>query len=129
MTTNHNTYLNLAFHLAERNLGQTGLNPSVGSVVVKNNSVISSDVTSINGRPHSEFKALNKVTNCKGATLYTTLEPCTHYGKTPPCVNIIIKKKIKKVFYAFEDPDFRTHRKAKDILKKKGISTVCTLKK
>ena len=61
MTTNHNTYLNLAFHLAERNLGQTGLNPSVGSVVVKNNSVISSDVTSINGRPHSEFKALNKV--------------------------------------------------------------------
>jgi diaminohydroxyphosphoribosylaminopyrimidine deaminase/5-amino-6-(5-phosphoribosylamino)uracil reductase len=123
MKTNHNNYLNLAFHIAERNLGQTGLNPSVGSVIVRNDSVISSDVTSINGRPHSEFNALNKIHNCRGASLYTTLEPCTHFGKTPPCVNLIIKKGIKKVFYAFDDPDLRTYRKARDILKKKGIQT------
>ena len=93
MTTNHNHYLDLAFQLAEKNLGQTGLNPSVGCVVVKNNTVISSGVTSKNGRPHSEFNALNNLKNCSGSSLYTTLEPCSHHGKTPPCVNIIIKKK------------------------------------
>ena len=92
MTINHNYYLDLAFQLAESNLGHTGLNPSVGSILVKNDSVISTGVTSINGRPHSEFNALNKIKNCSGASLYTTLEPCTHQGKTPPCVNIIIKK-------------------------------------
>mgnify|MGYP001270684264 CR=1 FL=1 len=123
MTTNHKHtyYLNLAFQLAEKNLGHTGLNPSVGSIVVKNDSIISSGVTSLNGRPHSEFNALNKLKNSFGATLYTTLEPCTHYGRTPPCVNIIKKKKIKNVYYAFEDPDTRTHKKAKNVLKSKGI--------
>ena len=123
MTTNHNHYIDLAFQLAEKNLGQTRLNPSVGTIVVKNDAVISSAVTSCNGRPHSEYIALNKLKGCTGATLYTTMEPCTHYGKTPPCVNIIIKKKIKNVFYAFEDPDIRTFQKAKKILKKNGIKT------
>ena len=123
MTINHNYYLNLAFQLAERNLGQTRLNPSVGTVIVKKNSVLSSGVTSFQGRPHSEFNALNNLKNCSGASLYTTLEPCTHYGKTPPCINIITKKKIKNVYYAFEDPDIRTFRKAKKILSKKGIKT------
>ena len=121
MTTIHNYYLNLAFQLAEQNLGKTGLNPSVGSVIVKNNCIISSGVTSLRGRPHSEFNALNKLKNCSGATLYSTMEPCTHYGKTPPCTNIIIKKKIKQVYYAFDDPDNRTFKKAKKILNSKGI--------
>ena len=123
MKKNHSFYLNLAFQLAERNLGKTGLNPTVGSVVVKDFTVISSATTSINGRPHSEFNALNKIKNVVGATLYTTLEPCTHYGKTPPCTNIILKKKIKNVFYSFEDPDTRTFKKAKKILSSKGIKT------
>ena len=60
MTTNHKYYLDLAFQIAEKNLGKTKLNPSVGTVIVKNNSVISSGVTSINGRPHAEFNALKK---------------------------------------------------------------------
>tara|TARA_A100001015_G_scaffold313421_1_gene420622 strand:- start:575 stop:1648 length:1074 start_codon:yes stop_codon:yes gene_type:complete len=123
MTINHNHYIDLAFQIAEKNLGRTRLNPSVGTVIVKNNTVISSAVTSYNGRPHSEFNALNNLKDCKGASLYTTLEPCTHYAKTPPCINIIIKKKIKNVFYAFEDPDIRTFKKAKKFLKKKGIKT------
>ena len=123
MTTNHNYFLNLAFQLAEKNLGQTGLNPSVGSVVVKNNTVISSGITSLNGRPHAEFNALNNIKNCAGSTLYTSLEPCIHYGITPPCTNIIIKKKIKNVFYGLEDPDLRTFKKAKKILNIKGIKT------
>ncbi len=122
MTRNHNFYLNLAFQLAEKNLGHTKLNPSVGSVIVKNDTVISSGVTSMSGRPHSEYNALKNLKNCSGATLYTTLEPCTHYGKTPPCVDIIVRKKIKNVFYAFEDPDVRTFKKAKKILNNNGIS-------
>ena len=64
MTINHNHYLDLAFQLAEKNLGKTKLNPSVGLLVVKNDTVISSGVTSLNGRPHSEFNALNKLKNC-----------------------------------------------------------------
>ena len=123
MTINHNHFLNLAFHLAEKNLGQTRLNPSVGTVIVKNETVISSGATSSQGRPHSEYNALKNLKNCSGASLYTTLEPCTHYGKTPPCTNIIIKKKIKNVYYAFEDPDTRTFKKAKKVLSKKGIIT------
>ena len=123
MITNHNYYIDLAFQIAEKNLGRTRLNPSVGTVVVKNDTVISSAVTSTNGRPHSEFNALNNLKNCAGASLYTTLEPCTHYGETPPCTNIIIKKKIKNVFYAFEDPDIRTFKKAKKFLTQKGIKT------
>lgn len=130
MTKNHNYYLDLAFQLAEKNLGQTKLNPTVGSIVVKNGTVISSGVTSINGRPHSEYNALSKMKNCAGASLYTTLEPCTHHGKTPPCVDIIIKKRIKNVYYGFEDPDLRTFRKAKKIFKQNGIkSKLITSKK
>ena len=121
MTINHNFFLNLAFQLAEKNLGQTEKNPSVGSIVVKNNTVISSGLTSVTGRPHAEFNALDKIKNTKGSTLYTTLEPCAHQGKTSPCTNIIIKKKIENVYYAFEDPDKRTYKKAKKILLKKGI--------
>ena len=123
MTINHNLFLDLAFHLAERNLGQTKLNPSVGTVIVKNEAVISSGITSLHGKPHSEYNALKNLKNCSGASLYTTLEPCTHYGKTPPCTNIIIKRKIKNVYYAFEDPDTRTFKKAKKILSKKGVRT------
>ena len=123
MKINHNHFLDLAFHLAETNIGQTGTNPSVGCVVVKNGSIISSGVTSKKGRPHSEYNALNNLKNCAGASLYTTLEPCTHTGKTPPCVDIIIKKKIKNVFYAFEDPDVRTFKKAKKILNINGINS------
>ena len=107
MTTNHKFFLNLAFQIAEKNLGKTNQNPSVGSVVVKNNTVISSGITSVGGRPHAEFNALKDKNTFKGADLYTTLEPCTHYGFTPPCVNLIIKKKINNVFYSFEDPDKR----------------------
>ncbi len=123
MTTNHKFFLNLAFQIAEKNLGKTGKNPSVGSIVVKNNTVISSGVTSNNGRPHAEHNALSKVKDATGSTLYTSLEPCTHQGKTPPCTDIIIKKKIKNVIFGLEDPDLRTFKKAKKILNTKGIKT------
>ena len=121
MTKNHSYYLDLAYQLAENNLGKTGLNPSVGAIVVKDDSVISSGVTSYQGRPHAEFNALSKIKNCSGARLYTSLEPCAHYGKTPPCTDIISKKKIKEVFFGSYDPDIRSYKKAKSILNKKAI--------
>ena len=121
MTKNHNYYLDLAYQLAEQNLGKTGLNPSVGAIVVKDDSVISSGITSFRGRPHAEFNALSKLKNCAGASLYTSLEPCVHFGKTPPCTKIISKKRIKKVYFGSYDPDIRSFKKAKSFLTKKGI--------
>ena len=121
MKTNHNNFLKLAFNIAKVNLGKTALNPSVGCVVVKNNSVISSGCTSFNGRPHAEFNALKSKKNFKNSDLYVTMEPCTHYGVTPPCTSIIEKKGIKRVFFSFNDVDKRTARKSKIKLTKKKI--------
>ncbi len=119
MKTSHNFFSNLAFNLAENHIGRTGTNPSVGCVVVKDNSVISTGITSINGRPHAEFNALNKNIDFRDSKMYLTLEPCTHYGKTPPCIDLIKRKKIKQVYYCYNDPDLRTFKKAKKVLKKK----------
>ena len=121
MTVNHSFFSKLAFNIAEINLGRTKSNPSVGCVIVKDGSVISSGVTSVNGRPHAEFNALSKKLNFKGSTLYVTLEPCSHYGLTPPCINIIKNKKIKDVYYCYDDPDLRSYRKAKGKLLKNNI--------
>ena len=114
-------FLSLAFEQAQINLGSTKRNPSVGCIVEKNGAVISSGHTSINGRPHAEYNALNKLKNLKNANLYVTLEPCSHYGVTPPCTNLIIKKKIKKVVYSTNDFDFRSRKRSKKILQKNRI--------
>ena len=116
-----NYFLHLAFEQAKINLGSTKKNPSVGCIVEKNGAVISSGHTSLNGRPHAEFNALNKRKNFKNASLYVTLEPCSHYGLTPPCTNIIIKKRIKKVIYPIYDYDERSKNKSKKILNKNKI--------
>ena len=122
MTTNHNHYLNLAFQLAEKNLGQTGLNPSVGALVVKNNTVISSAVTAISGRPHAEFNWIKKsFEELDGSKMYVTLEPCCHHGLTPPCTDAIIKSKISEVIYAVTDIDKRVRNKSFKILNSKKI--------
>ncbi len=119
--TKHLHFMSLAFEQAKINLGSTKTNPSVGCIVEKNGAVTSSGYTSLNGRPHAEFNALNKRKNFKNANLYVTLEPCSHYGFTPPCTKIIIKKKIKKVFYSMFDFDARSKKKSKKTLNKKKI--------
>ena len=117
-------YMNLAINLARGQDGLTGINPSVGCVIVKNKKIISHAVTNNNGRPHAETIALNKnKKNNKGSTVYITLEPCTHYGKTPPCTNALVKSKVKKVIYSIDDRDPRTFKKAKKILKSNKILT------
>tara|TARA_B100000959_G_scaffold137281_1_gene144335 strand:+ start:1034 stop:2125 length:1092 start_codon:yes stop_codon:yes gene_type:complete len=114
-------FMRLAFEKAAQNIGSTKENPSVGCVVVKDGTVISSGTTSLKGRPHAEINALKKNKNFHGSTMYVTLEPCAHYGKTSPCVNTILKKRITKVCYPILDFDDRTRNKAKKILNKKKI--------
>ena len=87
---NHIYYMDQALSLAKINQGLTGENPSVGCVLVKKDHIISSGVTGINGRPHAEVNAINNSKEkVNGSTLYVTLEPCNHYGKTPPCTNSV----------------------------------------
>ena len=114
--------MEIALDLARAREGLTGLNPSVGCVIVKNDKIISIGQTSFDGRPHAEINAIrNSFENLKGSTMYVTLEPCSHYGVTPPCTSAIIKSKIKKVIYSIIDVDKRVHGKTYKILKSKKI--------
>ena len=116
-------YMKLALNLASGRKGLTGDNPSVGCVIVKNDKIISIGQTGYNGRPHAEYNAIkNCRKNLSNSTLYVTLEPCSHYGKTPPCVKKIIKSKVKKVFFSIKDPDQRSYNNSSKILKKKNIN-------
>ena len=117
-------FMSLAMNLAKERIGLTGLNPSVGCVIVKNNKVLSFGQTGFNGRPHAETVAINKCkkNELQGSSIYITMEPCTHYGKTPPCTNQIIKSKIKRVIYSSNDIDKRTSNKAYSLLSSKKIN-------
>ena len=122
---NDKFYLKLALNLAKQNEGMTNENPSVGCVIVKNNKILSLSKTSINGRPHAEDNAIRLANtyDLKSSTIYVTLEPCTHHGKTPPCTDLIIKKKISKIVYGSNDIDKRTANKLKKVLNKYNVST------
>jgi len=120
----HFYYMNLALQQAKNMLGVTKENPAVGCVIVKDNHVISVGSTGINGRPHAERNAINySKTKLNGSELYTTLEPCSHYGKTLPCIKSIIRNRIKKVYFSIKDPDPRSFNKASNNLKKYRIKT------
>ena len=120
--TKDSYFMNLAFEQAKKMLGNTKENPTVGCVITKENKIISAACTSKNGRPHAEVNAItSSPSNLKDSYLYTTLEPCTHYGKTSPCVKSIVKNKIKKVFFSLKDPDLRTYNKAKKYLIKNDV--------
>jgi len=115
-------YMSLAITLARARHGLTGENPSVGCVIVKNDEIISIGQTGYNGRPHAEYSAIkNSYEILNGSTMYITLEPCNHYGKTPPCTKEIIKKNIKKIIYSVEDVDKKVKGKSFNILKSKNI--------
>ena len=92
-------YMKLAINLAKARKGLTGENPSVGCVIVKNDRIISIGQTGINGRPHAESNAINNsFDNLSGSKMYVTLEPCNHYGKTPPCTKKLLKVALKRFF-------------------------------
>ena len=115
-------YMDLALDLARSNEGLTGTNPSVGCIIVKHDKIISIGQTSYNGRPHAEVNAIkNSIENLNDATMYVTLEPCSHHGVTPPCTSSIIKSKLKEVIYSIIDIDQRVKGKTYKILKSKKI--------
>ena len=115
-------YMNLALKQAHINIGNTKENPSVGCVIVKDGSLISVGHTSHNGRPHAESNAIKfSKKNLSGATMYVTMEPCSHYGKTPPCTKSIINKKIGKVYFSIKDPDIRSFNKSTKKFKEKNV--------
>ncbi len=116
-------FMSLAFDLAKSKSGQTGTNPPVGCIIVdEKDNILSVGSTGYNGAPHAEANAIkNSTENLKNTTLYSTLEPCIHYGKTSPCTDKIIKAGIRKVIYAIEDIDPRVKSKAKKILSQNKI--------
>lgn len=97
-------YLNYAIQLAQMVEGQTGLNPPVGAVVVNRGRIVGIGAHLKKGDKHAEVQALDMAKdNAKGGTIYISLEPCTHFGSTPPCVNKIIEAGINRVVYAVKD--------------------------
>lgn len=118
-------FMKRAIELAKQGVGWTAPNPLVGAVVVKNGRVIGEGYHRKYGELHAERNALAACTeDPAGATLYVTLEPCCHYGKTPPCTEIIIEKKIAKVVIGSRDPNPKVAGKGARILREHGINVV-----
>jgi len=101
-----NKFMRRAIEISKKGRGYVNPNPLVGAVIVKDGIIIGEGYHEKYGGPHAEVNAFNNATeDVSGATLYVTLEPCSHYGKTPPCVNLIIEKKIAKVIVGMVDPN------------------------
>jgi len=115
-------FLRKTFDLAKKAQGDVSPNPMVGAIIVKGSKVIASGYHRRAGLPHAEIEAINKAKgNTYGAALYVNLEPCCHYGRTPPCVDAIVKSGIKKVVISHLDPNPRVYGKSVKIMRRAGI--------
>lgn len=111
-----------ALAIGRRGFGLCAPNPSVGALVVKDGVILARGWTKPGGRPHAETEALRDAgIDARGATLYVTLEPCSHHGQTPPCTDAIMAAKIARVVYAIDDPDPRACGSAARLLEGAGI--------
>ncbi len=125
MISTHERYMRMAIALARRQAGQTHPNPNVGAVIVNDGQVIATGITAKGGRPHAETIALNDAgENARGATIYVTLEPCSHHGATPPCADSIINSGIETVVISCRDPNPKVNGKGIETLKKAGITVI-----
>lgn len=118
-------FIKKTLQLAKKSIGWTSPNPLVGCVIVKDDKIISCGYHKFAGAPHAEQEAINKVRDreiLKGATLYVNLEPCCHFGKTPPCVDKIIEAGISNIVVGTKDPNPLVNGKGIDILRKKGCN-------
>lgn len=120
-------FMRMALALGERHLGMTWPNPSVGALVVDVSAgeprIVGQGITGFGGRPHAERQALAAAGEAaRGTTLYVSLEPCAHHGKTPPCVDAIIPAGIARVVTALEDPDPRVSGRGHARLRAAGIT-------
>jgi diaminohydroxyphosphoribosylaminopyrimidine deaminase/5-amino-6-(5-phosphoribosylamino)uracil reductase len=115
-------YMRRALALARRGVGRTSPNPAVGSVVVQGDRVVGEGWHQRAGEPHAEVVALDRASaRSRGATLYATLEPCTHLGRTPPCVDAILAAGIARVVFATRDPDPRVNGRGAARLREAGL--------
>ncbi|GFD93020.1 riboflavin biosynthesis protein RibD [Alteromonas sp. KUL156] len=124
---NHEVYILRCLELAKKGIGTTRPNPSVGAVIVHNNKIIGEGFTSPYGGPHAEVNAINAVQNqelLKEATIYVTLEPCSHHGKTPPCADLIIEKGIPNIVIGCVDTNSLVAGKGIERLKKAGRNVI-----
>lgn len=118
-------FMSYALRMAELAVGTTAANPAVGCVIVKDNLILAASCTATTGRPHAETLALLEAgSKAAGATAYVTLEPCSHYGATPPCAESLIKAKIKRVVIASIDPNPLVNGKGIKMLEQAGIDVV-----
>src|SRR5262249_35563823 len=116
-------FMRLALEEAGRALGRTSPNPTVGAVLVKNGRVIAKAHHQKAGMPHAEALAIRRAgSRARGADLYTTLEPCDHYGRTPPCTLAIIEAGVRRVISASSDPNPLVNGKGIARLRRAGIS-------
>ncbi|OIK14144.1 riboflavin biosynthesis protein RibD [Bacillus sp. MUM 116] len=119
---NDKDYMGLAIKLAKSTIGQTAPNPVVGAVLVKDHQIIGMGAHLKAGEPHAEVHAIQMAgEKARDATIYVTLEPCSHFGKTPPCSDLIIRTGLKKVFVATTDPNPQVAGKGIERLKNAGI--------
>lgn len=118
-------YMLRAIQLAKKGEGWTNPNPMVGAVIVKDGRIIGEGYHARCGELHAERNAIASLTeSAEGATLYVTLEPCCHYGKTPPCTEAILEQKIKKVVIGSRDPNPKVAGKGAKILRDAGVTVV-----
>lgn len=118
-------FMRIALEQARKGLGRVSPNPAVGCVITKNNEVVATGYHRRFGGPHAEIMALKKADRAaRGATLYVTLEPCCHFGKTPPCTDEIIKAGIKEVVAAMADPNPTNNGRGFSKLHKNGIKII-----
>ncbi len=119
---NDKEYMRLALDEAQKGAGWTNPNPLVGAVIVKDGRVIGKGYHRIYGELHAERNAISDCKECmEGATMYVTLEPCCHYGKTPPCTQAIIEQGITRVVIASDDPNPLVAGKGIELLRQHGI--------
>lgn len=124
---NHEAYISRCIQIAKNALGSARPNPMVGSVIVYKNTIIGEGYTSPYGGNHAEVNAINSITNkslLKEATIYVTLEPCSHYGKTPPCSDLIIKHKIPNVVIGTTDTHSKVAGQGIEKLKRAGCNVM-----
>jgi len=115
-------FMAAALAFGRRGLGLCAPNPAVGALIVKDGAILARGWTKPGGRPHAETEALREAgAQARGATLYVSLEPCSHHGQTPPCTDAIIAAGVGRVVYAVDDPDPRARGRGGQILAGAGI--------
>ena len=115
-------FMERALALAERGRGRTSPNPMVGCVVVRDGAVVGEGYHERAGEPHAEVNALRHAGDVTGATVYVTLEPCCHEGKTPPCVDLLKERKPARVVAAMEDPNPQVSGQGIEALRQAGVA-------